>query len=100
MYMSLSAFSLKTQFPVETNGKTSTFLQRTLSECCFAGEMNLRSLDCFRKEKKRIPTENLTSEFRFFCFSLISQIICVCELHNSEHLRKATITLPTLGLSF
>ena len=48
----VSAITLKTQFPIETCGKTSKFLQRTLIKCCFVCDKILRSSDCVAEKKK------------------------------------------------
>ena len=51
---------------------------------------------CFWKKKSSCRR----FDFETLCFSLYLQITWVCEFHNSECLRKGTISLPTLKLSY
>ena len=50
VHTTLSVVIVKTQFPIEANGETSKFLQRTLCKCCFAGEKIWKSSDCVTKK--------------------------------------------------
>ena len=47
-----SGVFLRLRFPIETDSKTSKFLQRTFSKHCLASEKTLRSSDCLTEKKK------------------------------------------------
>ena len=43
---------LKNAIPRRNNAQTSTFLQRTLRKCCFAGEKMVKTCDCVIEKNK------------------------------------------------
>ena len=96
-----SAVILKMQFPFETNDKTPKFLQGTLRKSCFAGKKNWEALNVLLIKRKKNSCEPFDIKIWFFVLFLTHfSNDNVCELQNSECLKKAIITSTTLVLSF